>query len=267
MRSLGIRKARQVARALLRRFGVMAPEHVNIEVFAARLGATVVVGPLEGAVAQLVRVGSDVHIIVSERVTDPCATRFSIAHELGHFVLGHPSPDPTELCGRRRSRRGTGDDGERDYEAEANAFAGELLIPFHLARRDCEVSPVSLEIPRRLARTFDVSILTSTIRFAELSSERCAAVFSANRAVQWMAPSATFTRDIPRGKRLERDSVAWDFFERGVLDERAQDVPADAWLDTSTEIDIVEHSIASPQHGTVLSLLWIPDAAAVRLGL
>ena len=265
MRSLGIRKARQVARALLRRFGVMAAEHVNIEVFAARLGATVIVAPLEGAIAQLVRVGSEVHILVSDRVTDPCATRFSIAHELGHFVLEHPSPDPTELCGRRRSRRGP--DDERDFEAEANAFAGELLVPFHLVRKQCEVSPVSLEIPRRLASTFNVSILTATIQFAEFSSERCAAVFSARREVQWTAPSATFTRDIPRGKRLERDSIAWDFFERGVLDDRAQDVPADAWLETATEVDIVEHSIASPQHGTVLSLLWIPDAAAVRLGL
>ena len=265
MRSLGIRKARQVARALLRRFGVMAPEHVNIEVFAARLGASVIVGPLEGAVAQLVRVGDHVHIVVSDRVTDPCVTRFCIAHELGHFVLGHPSPDPSELCGRRRSRRGS--DDVRDFEAEANAFAGELLIPFHLVRKLCEVSPVSLEVPWRLAKTFNVSILTGTIQFAEFSSERCAAVFSANCEVQWMAPSPTFTREIPRGKRLDRDSVAWDFFENGVLDVSAQHVPADAWLETSSEVDIVEHSIASVEHATVLSLLWIPDAAAVRLGL
>jgi Zn-dependent peptidase ImmA (M78 family) len=265
MRSLGIRKARQVARALVRRFGVMAPEHVNIEVFAARLGASVIVGPLEGAVAQLVRVGADVHIIVSERVTDPCATRFSIAHELGHFVLDHPSPDPTELCGRRRSRRG--DEDARDYEAEANAFAGELLVPFHLVRKQCEVSPVSLEIPWHLAKTFNVSILTATIQFAELSSERCAAVFSANREVQWTARSATFTREIPRGKRLDRDSLAWDFFERGVIDDRAQHVPVDAWLDSSIDVEIVEHSIASAEHATVLSLLWIPESAAVRLGL
>ena len=92
-------------------------------------------------------------------------------------------------------------------------------------------------------------------------------MFSAKREVLWTVPSPTFTRDIPRGKRIDRESVAWDFFENGTLDVRLQHVPADAWLDTSTEVDIVEHSVASHQHGTVLSLLWIPEAAAVRLGM
>jgi hypothetical protein len=263
MRDLWIRRARQAARALSRRFGVTAPEHINIAVFAARLGATVTVGPLEGAVAQLVRVGNHVHIIVSERVTDECAIRFSIAHELGHFVLGHPSRPPSELCVGRPK---LGDADARNYELEANAFAGELLMPSHLVRRWCEVSPVSMDIPRRIAREYNVSILASAIQFAELSSERCAAVFSAKREVMWTAPSATFEREIPRGKRIDPHSVAWDFFVKGALDdEGAQPVPADAWLDTSVEVDIVEHSIASPQHGTVLSLLWIPERSASRL--
>lgn len=263
MHDLWNRKARQAARALSRRFGVTAPEHINVPVFAARLGATVIVGPLEGAIAQLVRAGSSVHIIVSERVTDACAVRFSIAHELGHFVLDHPSRPPSELCGAVRARQSTHD--ARNYEAEANAFAGELLMPAHLVQKSCEVSPVSMEIPWRIAREYDVSILASAIRFAELASERCAAVFSSRREVVWSAPSSTLRREIPRGKRLDPESVAWDFFVKGMLDDRAQPVPADAWFDTTAQVDIVEHSIASPQHGTVLSLLWVPEAAAGSL--
>ncbi len=264
MRDLWIRRARQAAVALSRRFGVTAPDHINIEVFAAKLGATVIVGPLEGAIAQLVRSGNHVHIIVSERVTDECAIRFSIAHELGHYVLGHPSRPPSELCGGVRPRPGSRE--ERNYELEANAFAGELLMPSHLVRAWCEVSPVSMEIPRKIAREYNVSILASAIQFAELSSERCAAVFSSRREVVWTAPSATFAREIPRGKRIDPHSVAWDFFVKGELEDSAQPVPADAWFDTSVEVDIVEHSIASPQHGTVLSLLWIPERSASRLG-
>jgi uncharacterized protein DUF955 len=208
-----------------------------------------------------------VHIIVSERVTDSCAMRFSIAHELGHFVLGHPSRPPSELCNgvRPRAERSSFGRDERNYELEANAFAGELLMPAHLLKRWCEVSPVSMEIPRKIAREYNVSILAAAIQFAELSSERCAAVFSSRREVVWTAPSATFEREIPRGKRIDPHSVAWDFYVKGMLDDCAQPVPADAWFDTSIEVDIVEHSIASPEHGTVLSLLWIPERSASRL--
>src|SRR5690606_10342820 len=119
----------------------------------------------------------------------------------------HPSRPPSELCGAVRARQSTHD--ARNYEAEANAFAGELLMPAHLVQRSCEVSPVSMEIPWRIAREYDVSILASAIRFAELASERCAAVFSSRREVVWSAPSSTLRREIPRGKRLDPESVAW----------------------------------------------------------
>jgi hypothetical protein len=136
-----------------------------------------------------------------------------------------------------------------------------------LLRPRCEVSPVSLEPAQRIANELETSILSSAIRFAELSSERCAAVFASKGEVVWAAPSATFAAAIPRGKCLDRDSLAWDFHAKRVLDERAQSVPADAWLDTSADVEIIEHSICSHEHGTTLSMLWIPEAAGARLGM
>jgi hypothetical protein len=43
---------------------------------------------------------------VSDRITDPCARRFSIAHELGHFVLKRPPAPRAQLleAGRFRER-------------------------------------------------------------------------------------------------------------------------------------------------------------------
>lgn len=265
MRDHGIADARRIARALVRRLGIEAPEHVRIEAIAKRLGARIVETRLDGAAAQLVRKGDDVHVLVSDRLTDPSFRRFSIAHELGHFVLRHPTMPAASFSGPAPGRRTKPD--ARDYEAEANAFAGELLMPYELAQRPCAVSPVSLEIPRQLASTFSVSILTAAIRFVELSPERCAAVFSTRREVAWCVPSPTFQREIPRGHRLDAQSVAWDFFAKGAIDDRPQPVAADAWLDTDRDVDIVEHAIASRDHGTVLSLLWVPERAAASLGL
>jgi hypothetical protein len=67
-----------------------------------------------------------------------------------------------------------------------------------------------LAAPWLIAKEYGVSILTSSIRFVELSSERRAAVFSKNGVVQWVAASSTFTKTIERGQRLDRESVAWD---------------------------------------------------------
>lgn len=265
MRQDGIRAARRTARALLHRFGVRAPEHVRIESFAKLLGASIVETRLDGASAQLLRRNDHVHILISDRITDECARRFCVGHELGHLVLDHPSRPPSELCTQHPSRDGKGD--ERDHEDEANAFSGEMLMPEPLCRKMCEVSPVSLDVPWRIARDYKVSILASAIRFAELSSERCAAVFSVRGKVKWVAPSPTFTREIRRGQPIDRASVAWDYFARGEIDDRSQPVPASAWFGTTSDAEIVEHSIASKELGTVLSMLWVPEASGPRLGM
>ncbi len=265
MRHERIRDAQRCAKALLHRFGARAPHHLLVEAFAARLGVEIIEAPLDGATAQLVRTGTRVMIIVAERVTDPAARRFSIAHELGHLLLKHPSHSPQELC--RPYGTPSSDTHAPDYEAEANAFAAELLMPSKMLQRDCEVSPVDLEVPRKIAREYNVSILASARRFTELASERCAAVFSADREVKWFAPSATFSCDIVRGKQIDAASLAADYFTKGAITDEPQPVPADAWLDTSADVDIVEHSIYSRELRTVLTMLWVPERSAPRLGM
>jgi hypothetical protein len=92
-------------------------------------------------------------------------------------------------------------------------------------------------------------------------------VFSVRGAVKWVAPSATFTREIRRGQAIDPDSVAWDYFARGEIDDRSQLVPATAWFKTTSDVDIDEHSIASKELGTVLSMVWVPEASAPALGM
>ena len=78
-------------------------------------------------------------------------------------------------------------------------------MPAVLLRRACEVSPVDLAVPRTIARDYEVSILASTIRFAELASERCAAVFCAARQGQvGRAEPDVHVRDRVAGVALDR---------------------------------------------------------------
>ena len=72
--------------------------------------------------------------------------RFTIAHEIGHFVL-HP-----ELA--RPERGGQVTEAGRVEEREADAFAAELLMPEHLVRQAAREHGADVD---RLADRFDVS--------------------------------------------------------------------------------------------------------------
>jgi hypothetical protein len=50
-----------------------------------------------------------------------------------------------------------------------------------------------------------------------------------------------------------------------MLDEHPQPVLGEAWVDSPTDIDVIEHATASDEHGTVLSIRWMPESSAVAL--
>ena len=68
---------------------------------------------------RLIEVQQDIH---------PHRQRFTIAHEIGHFVLGHS----TDFCSFDEHATG---DPRSSNERQANVFASELLMPDPWIRR------------------------------------------------------------------------------------------------------------------------------------
>lgn len=79
--------------------------------------------------------------------------RFSLAHELGHYILGH---GPVSFFSETRRNR------HRIQEVQANQFAAELLMPRPVLIRQKLVSPS--EISKRCCVSFD----SATIRAKQL---------------------------------------------------------------------------------------------------
>jgi Zn-dependent peptidase ImmA (M78 family) len=257
IKAAGIENARHVARTLVHRFGVEAARHVFVEGFAARLGVEIVMAQLKGATAQLaVRNGESARILLSDRLTNPSIRRFTIGHELGHYVLKHPSPSVSELCDA--TWRGDSPAGSCDPEAEANAFSAEILMPAHVALPICEVNTADLEPVMRIAHRFGMSLQASAIRFTELTQLRCAAVLSQRGFVRWVAPSATFIGTISPGRPIDDRSAVGRYFKTGELCSRMMSVPAVAWIAASNDVAIMEHSVKCPDTGSVLTILWVP---------
>ncbi len=262
-RELGLRQARRAAVALLARCGVTTAAHVELERFAVELGVDLVAGGVEDGRARL-QYGLKPTVRVSEQVVVPGAVRFAVAHELGHYALQHP---PSEGLSDLRPR-GCGPD-ERDFEAEADAFAAELLMPTALVRRRCDVSPLDLDVARAIADEYRVSVIAAALRVVELTDERAAVVYSERGAIRWARSSAALPWQLPRGQRLDRGTVAADYFRGRALDERAQPIAIGAWFASERvgEAELVEHSMALDGLRAVMTLLWIPEVVAAGLRL
>lgn len=234
------------ARRLLRWAGVTSPGHVRIEAIAAHLGVTIEVAPLTGADAQLCRRGSRARILLAERITDPASRRFSIAHELGHLILQHPS----------------GESGSA--ERQANAFAAELLMPQGLLRERCEAGPITLELPRQISAEFQVSIVASAIRVVELATAPCAVVMAQYGAVKWSVANRPFPGLISRGTRISPGSVAGRTLGARPGSAAPQRVPATVWVPAaSLRETLVEDAIELLAAQTTLSMLWARRLARV----
>ena len=93
----------------------------------------------------------DGRAIVLQGTADSGRRRFTIAHEIGHFVL-HPE-------------RGAVDEAGRTEEREADAFAAELLMPEYLVRE--AVREQGLD-DARLADRFEVGRKAMQARLRDL---------------------------------------------------------------------------------------------------
>jgi hypothetical protein len=224
----------------------------------------VVEGKLDGAQARLLH-GPVPTIRVSDAVPLE-EQRFGVAHELGHYVGGHPPAQVEALCQRGRVRpvpKGY----KRHPEAEANRFAAELLLPSSLLEKRFDAQPPSLHIVRSVAAEYRVPLLCAAIRHCELTSERCCAVYAEHGRIVWAVSSPTFTSRIARGRPLDARSVAYDFQMKGKLDERPQPIAAAAWLATVEDVELIEHSISVPGTRGVITLLWVQEAMAGQLDM
>lgn len=257
----GLALARRLGDELLVDVGARGPAHIDPIETAKHLRIEVTFGHLNGATARIFRKGAKARIRVSDRIVTVGRRRFSIMHEIGHYLLNHALPTEGDeaswfaTCCAQRNR------GE---EREADVFAVEHLTPTRMVKPYCDVTPVNLHAVNTIADVFTTSPVMSAMRFVELSSERCAAVYSEAGLVKWAKRSRTFSAYIAPGTPLPRETVAGDYYDRGVISDVAQSRPAGTWLGSSElaagGAEIVEHAtvIPEPGWGGVLSLLWIP---------
>ena len=244
--------AENAASELIESYGITAPDHIRLRDMAFAEKAVVVEEPVGRAAGRLTRIGGSATIRVPPD-EHPQRKRFSIAHELGHFKIGHLAGTVQKVCSKKDMESWH----RPDIETEANFFASELLMPKKLVARMCDVAKVDFGQVRKIAEEFRASLTASAIRFVRFCPEKCAVVCSEEGRISWSYRSEDWWAFIPNGKPVDKRSVAYDFFHGEPMLDEPIDVDADAWMDAKGVDEVTEHSIGAKTYGFVLSILWI----------
>lgn len=119
--------------------------------------------------------------------------RFTIAHELGHFIL-HRGQRQNFSCDKESVYSGI--DTIRLIEREADDFASNLLMPGDLLREWISNQSIDLHVLSAIAKRFQVSFEALCIRFIKFTTQRAILVYWDNGYLkyEWRSSSAVKTR-------------------------------------------------------------------------
>lgn len=130
---------------------------VPIEDVANRLGLRVVEFDFPNSMSGVLK--KERKVIGVNKNHHPVRRRFTIAHELGHFLLGHDIGKDDDVID---------DDFDKPIpkEREANIFASCILMPATWVKTEVQGKKIDL---KELARKFEVSEQAITIKLLELN--------------------------------------------------------------------------------------------------
>lgn len=229
-------KASAAATKLLKRYGIFDPREIELEDIAMAQGVLVLEDPLGGAEARLVRRTQSVVpegavgglIRVNAAVSEPGRRRFALAHELGHWFL-HGDTTQVSVCTGTQIHAYSGS----TEELEANAFAGQLLMPTRFMRETYTEVP-SLGLVKTAALDLGTTLTATAVRLVETARDWCFVVFSdANSGrVRWWRRSRSCPKIwLEKKQRLTSGTCAKEVSESELgATAGPEEVQAKAWF-------------------------------------
>jgi Zn-dependent peptidase ImmA (M78 family) len=247
-----------VSESFLRRFGLDSRDRLTE--IAGEFGIDVLYRPAESYDGALLRIRDAQRgcIVINSRIREESRKRFTLAHELGHFVL----PGQQEVSAPCKQQRIENWDADLYRpELEANRFAAEILMPRGLMAEFVQSEP-SLESIRSIAQLCGTSLTASAVRLITLTPHRAAVVWSQDQKILWSKLSEGFVRWIRKGE-VRENSFAAQCYRKQCIPDQLAPVPASAWLHEKglrEGAQIWEQSVGLKRYGAVLSLLVIIEA-------
>ncbi len=172
-----IKKIEEQANSITSGFG-LSKTSIDIKKIANLLGVTLLEYDFGEEMSGVLVLKNDKGTIGYNKDHSDQRQRFTIAHELGHFVLHRKNHNDVfvdkDFIIMYRRRNGDYSESELIQEQEANAFAAAILMPEHLIEQELRNNNYyphlsELQLIEKLAKTFKVSAPAMTFRLNNLN--------------------------------------------------------------------------------------------------
>ncbi|TWI64380.1 uncharacterized protein DUF955 [Pseudoduganella lurida] len=203
-------------------------------------------------------------ILYNGKLGSPGRIRFTLAHELGHYVL-HRVRRPTFECGEKDMLSGRTDD--KDLEVQADKFASYLLMPLGDYRQQI-TAPVDFDLLGRCSDRYGVSLTAAALKWIDFTDEKAVLIRHNDGFIDWSWSSESarevgaFFKASAGPVEIPAGSVAAD---ATVRHHRAGiQLPLSVWWPKAEEDGMLrEMKISADQYGNVLTLLVLSRHAKV----
>jgi IrrE N-terminal-like domain len=245
------------AEYILQNLGVTEPGEIDVEAIAWHLGAKVRYERLDHCEARIVGAEDAAIITVNEKVSRQ-RQRFSICHELGHWIYH-----------RRRMLLCQADEIERpsvdsaNLERVADRFASELLMPKYLFDPIAEsLGRPNMHVVRKLSEIFNTSQTATAIRLVERNQLPLVLVNYGKGGRRWFTRSQSVNKDWMPNTDLGSASSAFNMiFAKGPQAMPPRSVSASTWFSRwdASRFELIEESLRVAA-AEVLTLLTFKNA-------
>ena len=188
--------------------------------------------------------------------------RFTVAHELGHFVL-HRTAQATFNCDKESVYSGI--DTLKKIEREADDFASNLLMPGNMLRDRIDGKRIDIHLLGELAKEFGVSLEAMCIRLIKFTEQRAILVYWDHGFLKYQWPSSDARKTRVRLHKTDdpQEPLAGTLAADNKIEQEWDgiDMPASAWCSSEdADIRLRELKHTYTDGNRVLSLLMLESA-------
>ncbi len=203
-------------------------------------------------------------IIYNQAIPSPGRIRFTLAHELGHYLC-HRHLQGRFNCSEIDTLHW--ETPERQMENQANQFASHLLMPRPDFAAQIRSTSVDLDVLGGCSDRYGVSLTAAVLKWLEFTSERALLVMSRDGLVHWARGSGagkwlsiSMNKTLPNGKKRNLPAQSATVLHADTnVDRCGTKMDARVWFPNEPDGMILrEMRIVSDQYKQTMTLLTLP---------